>query len=274
MKKLLLIITIIATLTLTLVGCASTPVAGRAWADYEVLTYDVIENNAVIGSMTMTIEVLGGEQTLTIGGDTTTKYDLGSGSSGKRLTQTVTIDGKTVMNSQALVKDWTTVASYKLVDYATTSYTVNTTYSGKTVSYTKSIGGAEPINGTINVGNSGYIDNEFIYTYVRAYPQLDESMQKSITTIDYENMEKTSISISTTVENVEAITFEGEARACALMVMQHGGSPVGKSISARYFTREAYTKPSVTSSIYDSFRIPAEIIENNITYKLTNVEVK
>ncbi len=273
MKKLLLIIAIIVTMTLTLVGCASAPVAGRAWADYEVLTYDVLEDGQKIGTMTATIEVLSGEQTFTVGSDLETKYDLGSGSSGKRLTQVVTIGGQVAMQSQALVKDWKTLASYKTVDYKDTAYTVSTVYQGKYVKYTKTAEDGTPVEGSIKVGSTGYVDNEFVYTYVRAYPQVDSSFSKTITTIDYENMQKTSVSISTTTQDVDKIAFEGEERACAKMVLQHSSSPVGKGITARYFVRDAYNKASLANSYYDSYRIPAEIVENNLTYQLVNVSI-
>ncbi len=273
MKKLLLIIAIIVTMALTLVGCASTPVPGTAWADHEVLTYDVIEDGAVIGTMTTTIEILEGEQSLTLGADKETKYNVGTGLDGKRLTQTIVIDGKIAMQSQALVKRWSTIASYKMVDYKDNNYAINSTYSGKYVKYTKTTGDAEPVTGSIKIGKSGYIDNEFIYTYIRAYAELDSSMSKSVTTIDYENMQKTTLSIATTTDNVEKFAFEGKERECAKMIVQHTSSPVGKSIQARYLTRKAYEKPSSTSPLYGSYHLPAEIVENNLTYKLKSITV-
>ncbi len=274
MKKLFLIITIIVCLTLTLVGCSSTPVPGRAWANSELLTYDVIENEQVIGSMTIGLEVLQGEQSFNIGDDTTTKYNLGTGSSGKRLTQKVVIDGATVMESQALVKDWTTIASYKMVNYQCRAYKVSTTYQDKYVSYTKTVNGGTAEQGDIKVGSSGYIDNEFIYTYVRAFSELDSSMSKSVTTIDYENMQQTTLSLQSITANVKPFNFEGKDRKCALMSVQHSSSPIGLETIVRYFTKDAYKNDNNGSSQYDSIRIPAEIIENNITYRIKTVEVK
>ncbi len=278
MKKIFLIITIIVCLTLTLVGCSNTTEKGSAWANKETLVYDVIEKNAdgsekVIGTMTTSIEVLQGEQTLNIAGsDTTTKYNLGTGTSGKRLTNTVYINGEKAMESQALITNWTSLASYKYFSYGEKNYSVSTRYEDGYVYYTKTVDGSS-VEDYVNVGSTGYVDNEFIYTYLRIFSDLDTSMTQTVTTIDYDSMESASITISSKIADVPTFTFEGAERKCAEVTIQSSDSPVGLQTSVRYFTKDAYEKEPSGSSSYKSYRIPAEIIENNMIYRIKEVNV-
>ncbi len=280
MKKVIFVLVLIIVLAvgaLTFQGCTKTEIPGRAWVDKEIVTYNVYSGNSEdskFATMVNTVEEISGEQFVTgiENGITLTN--------GVKFTSVISdFEGNIIMKSESLVQKggssnlWITLAGYKMVNYNGKNYTLTTQYDGsKNLTYTKTSNGTTK-EGTEKVG-SGYIDSDFIYTYMRTFDSLSSGVTKSITTFDKDTLE--SVTLSSSVKTTGSGTLitgsgnETETVTAVLQTFSRSSIPVGSSISVLYMKDKTYA--STKGCEYESSKIPMTIMENGITFKFYSFE--
>ncbi len=286
MKRIITIVALISVLALgavAFVGCTQAEVPGRAWGNKEVVTYNVYSSeseDSLFATMTNTIEEVDGVQTLLSSGDDKT-YDTGNG---VRYTSVVTtLEGEVILRTETLIRKggsssnaWVSLAGYKEVKYGDKDYALLSEYDGESIlNYVRTkTDGSEKISGTVKVG-AGYIDSDFIYTYMRTYSGLSSGITKSIPTLDKDTLTKVTITSSPQGTGSGSLMSEGsgsedESVAVIAQVFSRADSPKGASIGVIYMTKKTYT---VVDAAYSSERIPMTIYENGITYKFRSFDL-
>ena len=260
MKKIIVLLMCVMLGAGVLTACSGTETPYAAWADEETLTYSVTDaSGAERGEMT--VVTVRNPSDKTVGG---TEYSSADG----RTDITLTFDGVTE-KVIVLMKKFTAVAYSSEKTLADGSKeTVKGYYSGKYFYYSEN-GGAEQ---RLKVGSSSYLPGEFLYNFVRCYPM--ESTPASIKIADIK--EKRVATLTTAVYGRTTLTVpypDGSKEvSCYAIAIGLADSPQGKPIYAFYTPDSAEYNVSVLS-ISPSKKIPVKMIENDITYTLTAIEV-
>lgn len=289
MKRIITIIALISVLALGAIafaGCAQAEVPGRAWGNKEVVTYNVYSSDSedsLFATMTNTIEEISGEQVLTMSGSDK-KYNTGNG---VRFSSVITtIEGEVILSSETLVRKggassnaWVSLAGYKKVVYGDKDYVLLTEYDGESsLNYVRTKSdGSNKTEGSVKVG-AGYIDSDFIYTYMRTYTGLSSGITKSIPTLDKDALTKVTISSSpqavgsgSLVPGSGSETGSGSEQVAVIaQIFSRSDTPTGSSIGVLYMTEKKYT---VQGAAFSSERIPLTISENGITYKFLSFDL-
>lgn len=261
MKKILILLLTTMLLIFALVGCSGAATPSMAWAGAESLTYDVTntESKEKIGSMTIV--------TLR-----TTSDNILNGSTYASNTKTTIILETDKVKSETVIlsKAYTALALQKnYVDKLdeTKSYTLNARQSGKNYIYSLN-GGAEKKLKT----SGSYTFSEFIYSYIRCYPI--GSVPASIKIADpINNSVVTVSSVNTGAQEQLNLSYPDGTKTvpCNIVSISLSSSPVGKSILVSYVPDQtAYH--IIGLSMTPSKKIPAKIVENDITYTLTDMK--
>lgn len=253
-------------------GCSKdVPIPGVAWADTETLTYNIEDGSTSIGTLTVVSQRLkSGEYKIEKMDGKTFKL-----SSGARITKVAKdINGKEIMYSESLLNGFTSLASYKYVDYSGTKYEHKVYHEGKYFYYSKDGGDYKKLK-----AKSSYADNELLYNIIRCY-ELDKGYSSTLSVLSPASDSLESIAITVTTDSAK--TFEinyidnnGEAKKksanCATAILSKTDAPSGMTITVWYATNfqlsGAVSVPNNTSIF-----IPVKIIENNLTYTLTQAE--
>lgn len=260
MKKIIVLLMCVMLGAGVLTACSGTEEPHAAWADEETLTYSVTDaSGAERGEMT--VVTVRNPSDKTVGG---TEYSSADG----RTDITSTFDGVTEKVT-VLMKKFTAVAYSSEKTFADGSKeTVVGYYSGKYFYYSEN-GGAEQ---KLKVGSSSYLPGEFLYNFVRCYPM--ESTPASIKIADIK--EKRVATLTTAVYGRTTLTVpypDGSKEvSCYAIAIGLADSPQGKPIYAFYTPDSEEYNVSVLS-ISPSKKIPVKMIENDITYTLTAIEV-
>ena len=247
-------------------------VPGTVWANKEICEYGIYDSdNLPVGALIIVTERLAtGEQTLNATG---AKVNITSSSArGTRVTMKASDrDGNVWLESESILNGFTPAASYRKVSKDGENYTVTATYDGKNYRYEEK---------KIRV-KSGFIDNELLYTVVRCYT-IESAYSSEFTVVD---------PVAGTKEKITAATFGEGAYQDPVSVKSSGEEPVTKNSLS--FTRLSFTRAAspVGASMYADYtkidglkvigegstglysvRIPVQIIENDLVYKLVSVE--
>ena len=283
MKRIITIIALISVLALGAIafaGCAQAEVPGRAWGNKEVVTYNVYSSDSedsLFATMTNTIEEISGEQVLTMSGSDKT-YNTGNG---VRFSSVITTtEGEVILSSETLVRKggassnaWVSLAGYKKVVYGDKDYVLLTEYDGESsLNYVRTKSdGADKTEGSVKVG-AGYIDSDFIYTYMRTYTGLSSGITKSIPTLDKDTLTKVTISSSPqAIGSGSLVPGSGSEQVAVIaQLFSRSDTPTGSSIGVLYMTEKKYT---VQGAAFSSERIPLTISENGITYKFLSCDL-
>lgn len=278
MKKALLSLIVLAVLIggiLPLSACTKeVPIPGLAWASVETLVYDIKDNGESVGTLTVITEKLApgehkidrlGERTFTVTANT---------AGGTRVRKTaVDKDGKEIMYSESLMNGFTSLASYKKVDYAGTAYEYRVYHEGKFFYYNTDGGNSyKRIK-----AKSGYLDNELLYHVVRCY-DLDAGYAStySVMSPSSESLEKIAVgtlqaTVPFTIHYTDADGNEqAAAKECMVVSFSKSDSPKGTSIKVLYSPADFELKGNVDKLFNASIYLPVEIEENNIVYTLTS----
>lgn len=261
MKKIIILLLTTALLIFALTGCSGAATPSMSWADAETLTYDVTntESTEKIGTMVVHTE------------RTTTDNQLNGKSYACNTKTTILLEtDKVKVETTILSKAYTALALSKnytdKVD-AAQSYTLEARQVGK--NYLYSLNGAAELK--LKTGTT-YTFSEFIYSYIRCYPLA--SVPASIKIADPINNSVVAVGCSNTgVTDQLTIAFPDETKVvlCNIVAIKLSGSPVGKSIFVSYIPDKAeYHIQGL--SITPSKKIPAKIVENDITYTLTSMK--
>lgn len=262
MKKIIVFILAIAAV-FTFTACSGSETPSMAWADMETLVYKV-EN-------TSTKEVLGEMKVVTERRPSDTTLDGHEYSADGKVTINVkTKDAE--LNSVLLTTKFTVVASektYKNFNDESKNYTLVSNHSGKNYFY--SLNGGEEKK--LKTGNSGYTDSEYIYHYIRSYPL---SSPPSSVKVAYP-LENRVVKVSCTAYAAEKVNVpypDGVKEVeCTVVAVSLSDSPKGKSILVS-FTPDSKDYYVEGRSISPSRKLPVKIMENDIMYTLTSVEVR
>lgn len=284
MKRIITIVALISVLAagaVAFAGCTQAEVPGRAWGNNEVVTYNVYSSDtedSLFATMVNTIEEISGDQPLAMSGDDKT-YNTGNG---VRFSSVVTtLEGDVILSSETLVRKggassnaWVSVAGYKKVVYGDKDYVLLTEYDGESsLNYVRTKSdGSDETEGTVKVG-AGYIDSDFIYTYMRTYSGLASGVTKSIPTFDKDTLTKVTISSSPQAIGSGTITSGSGTEEDVAVIAQtfsRSSSPMGSSIGVLYMTAKKYT---VQGAAFSSERLPLTISENGITYKFFSFDL-
>lgn len=260
MKKIIALLICALLFAGIMAGCSGTETPYAAWADKETLTYSVTDaSGADRGEMT--VVTLRNPSDKTVGGQ---EYSSADG----RTDITLTFDGITEKVT-ILLKKFTAVAYSSETTHADgSSETVVGYYSGKYFYYSEN-GGAEE---KLKVGSSSYLPGEFLYNFVRCYPL--ESTPTSMKIADVEG--KRVVTLTTALYGMTSLTVpypDGSKEvSCYTIAIGLSDSPQGKPIYAIYTPdSEEYNVSGI--SISPSKKIPVKMIENDIIYTLTSLEV-
>lgn len=276
MKKL-----IIATLILSLMlagsamllsGCSKeVPIPGVAWAATETLTYSIKDADTQVGTLTVVSQRLSaGEYKIDRLDGKTFKL-----SSGARITKVAKdADGNEIMYSESLLNGFTSLASYKYVDYNGTKYEHKVYHEGKYFYYSKDGDSYKKLK-----AKSAYADNELLYNIIRCY-ELDKGYNSTLSVLSPASGSLEKIAITVVADKQE--TFEinyinnnGEAKkksaGCVTAILSKTDAPSGMTITVLYAT-DFQLSGAVSVPNNTSIFIPVKIIENNLTYTLTQAE--
>ena len=243
MKKfviILLVMILVVTAALTAVSCnGNTNVPGAVWANGETVKYDIMRGTENLGTLTVTLEKLSpnSEATLNATGET---YKINSSAHGTRITVTAQAnDGTEWLKSESIMDMFTSIASYRKVNYNGSNYELKSRYEDKYY-YFSINGGAEE---RLRVGESGFVDREQLYTVVRAY-DLDAGYSGQYKIADPLSDEVVTIGVSSggeTIYNYEykVTNFEGTVTTmnttdAIVMNFARTSTPQGMAITVVY----------------------------------------
>lgn len=252
-------------------------VPGTVWANKEVCEYGIYNSdNLPVGALIIVTERLSaGEQTLNATG---AKVNITSSSArGTRVTMKASDrDGNVWLESESILNGFTPVASYRKVSKDGENYTVTATYDGKNYRYRINDGEEKKLR-----VKSGFIDNELLYTVVRCYT-IESSYSSEFTVVDPVAGTKEKITAATFGEGdyrdpVEVISSGEEAEtkhslSFTRLSFTRSDSPVGASMYADYTKIDGLKVLGEGSTGLYSVRIPVQIVENDLVYKLVSVQ--
>lgn len=252
-------------------------VPGTVWANKEVCEYGIYNSdNLPVGALIIVTERLSaGEQTLNATG---AKVNITSSSArGTRVTMKASdLDGNVWLESESILNGFTPVASYRKVSKDGENYTVTATYDGKNYRYRLNDGEEKKLR-----VKSGFIDNELLYTVVRCYT-IESSYSSEFTVVDPVAGTKEKITVATFGEGdyqdpVEVISSGEEAEtkhslSFTRLSFTRSDSPVGASMYADYTKIDGLKVLGEGSTGLYSVRIPVQIVENDLVYKLVSVQ--
>lgn len=269
MKKLILVCILLAAIV-TVTGCTgNTATPAAAWAGIEVLNYNVQDADGQnLGTMTTTIRRKATEGFSNVLEDRTynnadCRMEMETDTASYNIKTTVLSKG---MYTLAIKKVFTDKLD------ASKGYVWSGYHEGKRLVY--SINGGQTKK--LNVGSSGYTDNEFLYMYLRCY--TIENVPSALNVADPigGTVTKLSTSYQTQAKAFDAIPYPGETRAaiCNKVTISLAETPKGKGITVYYTPDEAaYNVDSFKESATTTRKIPVMIVENDITYVLTGMFV-
>ena len=265
MKKIVLLVLVIAALSVVLTACSGSATPSTAWADEETLEYQIINNLTKENKGNMKVVTVRNPFDKTLGGK---EYSSADG----KVTIDITLEGQSTVHTEILTTKYTVLATHKvytdLVD-TSKSYELNAYHSGKNYVYTLN-GGEEK---KLKTGSSGYTDSDYIYHYIRCYPLT--SPPSSIKVADPINNEVLTVSCSAYASTDITVPYPDGSKqaACTGTAVSLSSAPKGKSITV-CFTPDSADYYMNGWSISPSKKIPVEIIENDLTYKITAMSVK
>lgn len=298
MRKFTVVILVIAlacAVVLATAGCSGdTDLPGRSWTQTEVLSYEIYKGNTLYGAMVITAERLQkGDHVLNATGETHTVTSGAAG--GTRVTVMASnLAGECIMRSESILDGFTSLASYKTVKDGDTEYTVKARYDGKNYHYSINGGAEKKIK-----ENSSFVDNELLYTIVRCYSVDSGSYSASFNvsdpingTIDaitattvktdvyyrgttHVNAENLPVTCVKTTDGDGKVTFVDSVKAVQIR-FQRSEAPIGTPVYVTYAVsgNGGLDVKGIGSQNLVSTHIPLEIVENDITYKLADVECR
>lgn len=281
MKKtplLILLILVLAVPMLMLSGCGGTVVIpAPAWARTETFVYNIKENGAKIGTLTVETQELS-KGTYTIEKLEGRSFKIDAGTDGLRYKQTARdLNGNVIMESESIMNGFTSIGGYTKVNYKDTAYEVKSYKDGKYFKYW--LNGVEQKKIKVS---KGYLDNGLMYAYIRAYSEIDAGYTQNVVIIDpiagsAENFVITaeaSLRTNFTFDRIKPDdSVKTETVPAVHVSFSKSEKPVGTPIYAYYTHKDfrLYGDTSVTSNY--SYHIPVKMVENNLTYELVSAKV-
>ncbi len=244
------------------------------WANYEILTYTVHDANLAANPAVGTLKVdltslLGAEdKVLAYNGENRT-YS----SANVRIREVLERTGEYKIETDILSEDYTVLATNKVytdLKDNNNSYALNSYHDGKNYVYSIKYVGGEEKSGKINVGNSNYTDNEFLYYYVRCF-DIGSVPSKTKVADPFTDTEYTLACSSLGTVKVGTEITDTNKKICGAVDCNKVGisftaKPIGGSIYAYYVPENI----EVGDFGLKSKKFPAKIEENNISFVLSD----
>ena len=267
MKKFIICFVLIASV-LALTACLTNggPSVDQCWAAKETLVYSVYDASK------------GGAKV----GDAT--FDLITKENFTEEDKAAQKDADTKVVSTFNIGDKVTTTTYYAKNYRPLSlkrvytdasepkndYTLTAHHDGKNYVYDLSYPNAaeKSKNGKINVGSTGYSDNEFMYYYMRCY-DLASTAPAAFTVADpfTDSAVKLACSIGAKNVTINAETTKLNAVSCIEVNVRRSETPVGGGLSVYYLPKtKEYTYGQ--GSMIKSSGFPVKIVENNLSFIL------
>lgn len=275
MKKCLLLLLTIGLAALSLFGCTTPDVPGSAWAQKEILVYDVLkktdgENGIPFATAVSTLERVTGQVAMkNVAGK---EYTIPSNGTHFSMVTTDT-DGNVIMESEFIMGDFNPVASYKTVKYGDKDYSYSGEYvSGKFVyNFTDNKNPSNSVTGASIKTSGTYMDNEFIYMYIRCYAL--ENINKAITLLTPPDGGSTDVVVKAVAEGSTDLLLPGKTEKEKVDIsgvsINRATTPSGSGI---YVTYTKYNDDTDAGNFglktSKNYHIPILIVENDITYKI------
>lgn len=251
-----------------LTGCmnqSSGPTVDQSWADHETLSYSVYDSNkgnAKVGDATFELVTLKyfTEEEKAAHGNADTKltsvYNIGNAT-------TSTVFYAKIYRTLSITREYTDF------DAPENNYTLQARHDDKYYVYdlTYPNDASRNKSGKLNVGASGYTDNEFLYFFIRCY-DLSSSAPSSINVADPFSDSVVKLSCSIAAQNAVVNTETSlNATACYKVNVSRTQTPIGGGLSVYYLPKTAELTFG-QGSIIKSCGFPTRIEENNISFVL------
>ncbi|HHT83834.1 MAG: hypothetical protein ACOYEC_03515 [Christensenellales bacterium] len=261
MKKFFAVTILLALVCFAFTACNSPTPPGSSWADKEILTYEVKRGEEDLGVLTAITERNPSDKT--IGGKSypaaTTRYTISYSF------------GDTQIETVALLKDFTPLASYKKITGAK-NYELTAYYEGKYYHYT--LANSEQSSGKIKVKGET-IDNELLYTYIRCQ-NLKEGINKALNIPDAFTDKLEGVSVVSQGTEKLSVPYPDQTKTadCYKIAIVRNSTPIGKPIYV-YYTPDNSENTIIggLGSMNNSTKVPVKIVENDITYTIKSISV-
>ncbi len=279
MKKITLFLIIVVLCVLALSGCSKKEnVPGAAWADMETLIYSAKDGNKPAGTLAVNIVRVAETEFHfeTINKHFTIKDRTTKGTFVK--TEYKDINGAAILESEVLLDGFAMVASYRkqVTDEGILESSI--IYGGKGVEkYTYIKDGAVQKEGSIKIKakDGVIIDSTAIYTYFRFFDMDDVAYSSALQVVDASSGSVHKLNFAKQVaesianiplgENGEKITVD-----CIKAALGRTQTPIGAPIYV-YYAKSSYELEG--EGMNSSMRIPVRMIENNMTYTLSEIGI-
>jgi hypothetical protein len=176
---------------------------------------------------------------------------------------TVTIElkdaeGEPIMTSVSELNFTTPVKTTKTVTFGDLNYQLTAEYNGRNYNYT-----LDGVSGRIRMRNI-VMDNELLYIYLRGW-DLESGDPRSVRVAD--PFAKTAEPLTARLASTTTFSLPGRGEVnCVVMRIVRTEAPIGTPIYVTYTRKEAFSE-------FGSFRLPVRIVENNLVYTLTGVDI-
>lgn len=262
-KRILLIVTIVLMILLFTACTGNTATVSKCWTNYEKLTYNVYTTGT-------TSKV--GEVTMAMTSDLTTEEKA----TGANYKLTVNLQVNDVAYTTTYLTNIYTIKSlektYTDNANAANNYVLKASHEAKNYVYTLTYPNAESKNksGKIKVGASGFCDGEFLYYYIRCYGINGVPGKITIANPFTDQVIKVGCASK---EEAKTINVDWEtltSAKCNQVTISKNDSPIGSGLVIYYLPDTAQYTYTNDDSIISSKKLPVQIIENDLTYTLSN----
>lgn len=270
MKKtalVLLVLTAILASVFAFTACSSSgSTVDQSWSSQESMTFSITKNSEAIGTANFTLitDPYLTDEDYSIEPDANTK-----------LVSTVAI-GNTVTTTVFYAHVYTVLQyakTYVDADHPENNYVLKGEHKGKYLEYdlTYENDASKNKSGKLKVGSSGYTDGEFLYLYIRCYDIGDLSTKVKVANPMTNEVVELTCGLKRQDAAVKTETSLHTV-TCNEISIVRASTPVGSGISAYYLPDKS--EYSYGSDMISSKKFPVQIVENDITYTLTDFSPK
>lgn len=266
MKKILLImlVCVLALFSFTACGGGEIP-PGIAWANKEILTYQVKDKGQDIGELEIITQRISKDDDKYIDGKLYKDAN-------HKITMTYAFQDQT-LTVTSLMKGMRPLATLKSVKTEEKEYVLSSYYSGKYYHYSLDQKG-EKSSKRIKVKGE-VVDNDIMYMYLRCF-DISSGFVKMLNIPDPFNNDIQSLTARRIGSKKISVPFPDEEKEVDTVAIQisRNTAPVGEPLFAYYTPEKDEYNIGSLASLDNSKKFPVRIIENNLTYDLIKISVE
>lgn len=266
MKKLFLVLIILSVSLFAFTSCGGEVPPGIAWANKDILTYEVKDGEEDAGELQIITQRIYDEADKYLDDNL---YERAN----QKITMTYTF-GDESMQVESLMSGMNPVATKKVVNTSQASYTLDSYFSGNHYYYTLNKDGDKTSERIRAKGD--FIDNDIMYMYLRCF-DIGTGFTKSLNIPDpFSNTTQTLSARSVGTKNlIVPYPDENKEVETIAIAITRTTTPIGESIYV-YYTPDGdeYSVTGSLGSLDDSKKFPVRIVENNLAFNLINITVQ